>query len=111
MALVDLKVFRDYVARVEKDFTDVPLRVLRDIYLIASVRYYIDDESDVVSDGTFDNMCRYMVSVYDNFKATFHSKMTKEDLIAGTGCHILEEDLSDVQLSILRKLRDEEPNS
>lgn len=107
MSLVDLKVFRAYVHRAGKDFTDVPLRVLRDIYIIASVRYYSDDESDILDDATFDKLCKYLTTKIDEYRDTFPPQITKEGLVAGTGYSLIEDDLSSVQQSVLEKLRNE----
>jgi len=83
----------------------VPTKVMVDLYMVSSIRYYIDGESDIMSDGVFDRMCKDMLVRKKKYPSTFPDCITDPDLSAGTGFTVTEKDLDEVQQVLLAELR------
>lgn len=75
-------------------------------FLSSSYCYYVHDES-ILSDTTYDRMCKWMLDNYDSIDHHHKHLVTKEDLLAASGFAIKREDYPTViQVSCHRFMND-----
>ncbi len=72
-------------------------------YLLSSYAYYREAES-LLSDTTFDKMCKYMLDNWENIQHKYKHLVNKESLTAGTGFDINFNEFPDGLLRIKNQL-------
>jgi NAD-dependent DNA ligase len=73
-------------------------------YLIHSFLYYIE-EDPVITDASYDKLCRMLLSNFDDINHRHKGLVTKEALRAGTGYHLAENDYPRIVIGAARHLK------